>query len=264
MRNTLLISLNTLRETLRQKLMLIVALVAFALVLSSKYLLSLDLGHEQLRFIFDFGSGALGFFGSIIAVVATCQIFHSEIENKTVITLLSKPVGFPQFAVGKFFGAAMALALFASIIAAATCAMLFVTRLGFGESAARLSAGLDTNYAGVAAFAFVQWIKLCAIASVSALVCSVSTSLLFSVIVSFMILAISMAGELTLWLGGKSEGFVKIVSYVFPDFHVFNAVETFAFAPVDLPQFAAACAYGIIYAAAALACASILFSKREY
>ena len=91
MRNVFLISANTLRETLRQKLMILVALVALALVLSSKYLLSLDLGHEQLRFVFDFGSGALGFFGSIIAVVATCQIFHSELENKTVITLLSKP-----------------------------------------------------------------------------------------------------------------------------------------------------------------------------
>ena len=264
MRNITLISINTLHETLRQKLMLIIALVALALVLSSKYLLSLDLGHEQLRFVFDFGSGALGFFGSIMAVVATCQIFHSEIENKTAITLLSKPVGFAQFAAGKFFGAAMALALFAFAIAAATCAMLFITRLGFGNSEARLSAGLYTNYAGVCAFAFAQWCKLCAISAVSAFICSVSSSLLFSVIVSFMVLAASTAGEVTLWLGGKSEGFARLASYIFPDFHVFSALESFAFGPIDTGQFAAACAYAALYSFAAVAAAAFGFSRREF
>ena len=157
MRNVFLISANTLRETLRQKLMILVALVALALVLSSKYLLSLDLGHEQLRFVFDFGSGALGFFGSIIAVVATCQIFHSELENKTVITLLSKPVGYAQFAAGKFLGAAAAIAHYAEVISAATWIIIFITRECFGEAAKRLSGGLEINYAGVWAYAFAQW-----------------------------------------------------------------------------------------------------------
>ena len=264
MRNVFLISANTLRETLRQKLMILVALVALALVLSSKYLLSLDLGHEQLRFVFDFGSGALGFFGSIIAVVATCQIFHSELENKTVITLLSKPVGFAQFAAGKFLGAAAALALFAAVIAAATCLMLFITRAGFGEAAERLSAGLETNYAGVCAYAFAQWCKLCAVAAVASFVCSVSSSLLFSAVVSFMALAVSTAGEITLWLGGKTEGFAKIASYAFPDFNMFNALEKFAFAPVDCGAFAAAVAYAAIYSVAAVAAAAFAFSKREF
>ncbi|MBQ6533939.1 MAG: hypothetical protein IJI37_02110, partial [Opitutales bacterium] len=54
-----LIGANTLRETLRQKLVLIVALVALGLVAASKYLLSLDLGHEKIKFVFDFASGAL-------------------------------------------------------------------------------------------------------------------------------------------------------------------------------------------------------------
>ncbi len=264
MRNVFLISANTLRETLRQKLMILVALVALALVLSSKYLLSLDLGHEQLRFVFDFGSGALGFFGSIIAVVATCQIFHSELENKTVITLLSKPVGYAQFAAGKFLGAAAALALFAAVIAAATCLMLFITRAGFGEAAERLSGGLETNYAGVCAYAFAQWCKLCAVAAVAAFVCSVSSSLLFSAVVSFMALAVSTAGEITLWLGGKTEGFAKIASYAFPDFNMFNALEKFAFAPVDCAAFWAAVAYAAVYSAAAVAAAAFAFSKREF
>ncbi|MFR6034540.1 MAG: hypothetical protein ACLUKN_16030 [Bacilli bacterium] len=93
MKSVFTIAANTFRDAIRQKLIMLIALIAFALVISSKYFLRLDLGHEQLRFVFDFGSGAIGFFGSIIAVVSTCQLFHSEIDNKTIVTLLSKPVG---------------------------------------------------------------------------------------------------------------------------------------------------------------------------
>lgn len=258
MRNSFLISTNTLRETLKQKLILIVALVALALVLSSKYLLSLDLGHEQLRFVFDFGSGALGFFGSIMAVVATAQIFHNEIENKTVITLLSKPVCIAQFVFGKFLGAVMALAIFAFFVALATCAMLAITSLGIkGEN-------VVVNYVGVFAFAFLQWIKLCAICAISAFICSASTSLLFSIVVSFMVLAVSMAGDITLRLGGKKDGFAEIVSWIFPDFHVFNIAETFAFAPINLAEFCTILAYGFIYCVAGLLVSTIMFSKREF
>ncbi len=262
MRNAFLIAANTFRETLGQKLMLITALVALALVLSSKYLLSLDLGHEQLKFVFDFGSGALGFFGSIMAIVATCQIFHSEIENKTVITLLSKPVGIAQFTVGKFLGAAAALGLFTLAVAAATSLMLAITRAGFAESQA--ADAPQINYVGVWLFAVAQWVKLCTVAAVSVFVCSVSTSLLFSASVSFMALAVSMAGEITLNLGGKTGGVVGVAARLFPDLHIFGALESFAFAPADAAVFAAAAGYGTVYCAAALAAAAFAFSRREF
>ncbi len=259
MKNIILISLNTLRETLRQKLILIVGLIALALVLSSKYLLSLDLGHEQLRFIFDFGSGAIGFFGSIIAVVATCQIFHNEIENKTIITLLSKPVGISQFTFGKFFGSAITLGLFVSIIALATCVMLSITALGI-----RYEDAVLPNYLGVLAFAFTQWVKLCAIAAISAVVCSASTSLLFSIVVSFMALSVSLVGDITLRLGGKSEGIIELTTWIFPDLHIFATTEKFAFAPVDYLEFFAVCGYGTIYSLASIFVAILIFSKREF
>ena len=101
MKRAFIIAANTLKESLRQKLILLLALVAVVLVASSNYFLKLDLGHEKLKFVFDFTSGALGFFGSIIAIVSACQLFHSEFENRTAITLLSKPVGYAGFAFGK-------------------------------------------------------------------------------------------------------------------------------------------------------------------
>ncbi len=257
MKNIALIATNTLRETLRQKLVLMTALIALALVVSSKYLLSLDLGHEQSKFVFDFGSGALGFFGAIMAIVATCQIFHSEIENRTIISLLSKPVGMSQFIFGKFCGAAFALGIFATVVAFATCAMLAITTLGNANAIA-------PNYIGILAFAIAQWTKLCAIAAISIFICAASTSFLFSVVVSFMAFAVSMAGDITARLGGKTEGFAAIASWLFPDLHVFVASEAFAFAPINPIEFIMACGYGTTYSLAALIAASIMFAKREF
>lgn len=264
MKSILIIASNTFRDAIRQKLILLIALIALALVISSKYFLKLDLGHEQLRFVFDFGSGAIGFFGSIIAIVSTCQLFHAEIDNKTVVTLLSKPVGSAEFACGKLLGAAAVLALFSAIITLATCSMLFYTQASFGESAQRLSAGLKINYCGVAACCFVQWVKLCAIASVAAAVCSFSRSLLFSAVISFMCLAISLMGAVTIGLGGERNGFANFVSTIFPDFQIFNSAEAFAFSPIVPEAFLGAVGYGAIYVAALCILTSLSFSKREF
>ena len=199
MKRAFIIAANTLKESLRQKLILLLALVAVVLVASSNYFLKLDLGHEKLKFVFDFTSGALGFFGSIIAIVSACQLFHSEFENRTAITLLSKPVGYAGFAFGKSEGAfavpfAEELELFCTVVALCGCAMIALADSQTAHSGN--SAPLSPNYFGIAVFAAIQWLKLCTVAALSALICSVSTSLLFSVAVSFGAVAICSMGEI--------------------------------------------------------------------
>lgn len=260
MRRAYIISANTFREALRQKLILLLALVALGLVASSNYFLKLDLGHERLKFVFDFTSGALGFFGSIIAIVATCQLFHSEFENRTAITLLSKPVGRLGFACGKAGGAFAALALFCAVVSACGCAMIALA----SGSAPAAAGGISPNYAGIAVFAAIQWAKLCAIASVSALVCSVSTSLLFSVAVSLGIVAICSMGGISDALGAPKTFMGDLSAVIFPNLKVFNASEAFAFGAVDTGASLAAFTYAAAYSAVCLALSAWAFTKREF
>ena len=44
MKSVFTIAANTFRDAIRQKLIMLIALIAFALVISSKYFLRLDLG----------------------------------------------------------------------------------------------------------------------------------------------------------------------------------------------------------------------------
>ena len=263
MRRTYIIAANTLRESLRQKLIILLALVALVLVGSSNYFLKLDLGHERLKFVFDFTSGALGFFGSIIAVVATCQLFQSEFENKTAITLLSKPISFAEFTWGKACGTFAVLGLFCTVVAACGCAMLELAQSSLPQSA-QAAANAAPNYAGIVVFTAIQWSKLCSIAAITALVCAASTSLLFSVVVSLGVVAICSTGEIGASLGAPKTFISETSSIIFPNLQIFNTSEAFAFAPVKISAAIGAGAYALVYTSVCLFASAWIFSKREF
>ena len=253
------IAYNTFRETVRQKLVLLAAVCAVALAAVSKFFLRLDLGHEQLRFIFDFCSGALNFFGAIIAVSATCHLFSAEIENKTVITLLSKSVNMFDFVFGKLAGVCMATAVFCAAVFCAAAVSLLAAQIASGVEPAD-----GANFAGLAVYCGVQWLKLCMCAAVAAAVCGVSGSFLFSRAVSFMCVLVSVLGNSLAGLGGNASAFAECASYLFPDFRLLDTAEAFAFGAVDFGLSAFLCAYASVYICAAAALAAFLFSRRDF
>ena len=99
-----LIAAVTLREALRQKLVAVLALIAVGLVAGVRALRDFNFGASELKFIADFGDGAIAGFGAVLTVTLTAQLFFSEIENRTALTLLAKPVWRTEFLMGKFLG----------------------------------------------------------------------------------------------------------------------------------------------------------------
>ncbi len=264
MRNVYLIAANTFKEAIRQKLMALIFTVALGLVLCSNYLLKLDLGHGQLHFIADFGSGALGFFGAIMAITASCQLIHSEIETKTLMTLRSKPMSFVQFVFGKICGVSAMLGVFAIAIGLATAAMLAIVYAGLDWAPKEYLEGQTPDFAGLAAYVFLQWVKLVLVAAMSVLICSLSSSLMFSIIVSFMVMSASMIGAADFGAKGDMNMAQHIAAIIFPDLHVFARSEKFIFAGVDMAAFGLCVAYGAVYAFAAGLLASYCFNKRAF
>ena len=112
----------TLREALRQKLLHALVLIAAGLVLGVRGLRDFNFGVSELKFIADFGDGAIAGFGAALTIALTAQLFFSEIEHRTALTLLAKPVWRTEFLLGKFFGVA--------VVAVAFCGVLTATLLG--------------------------------------------------------------------------------------------------------------------------------------
>jgi ABC-type transport system involved in multi-copper enzyme maturation permease subunit len=263
MRALLLIASNTFKDAIRQKIVFLMAFVALALTFSSTYLLKFDLGHEQLSFIADFTTGALGFFGTVIAIVSVCQLFYSEFESRTATTLLSKPLGSFEFVAGKLLGAAMLLAVFVLVVSVLGCAMLAYTEHRLKDMPADILGGrrLSMTVGGFFAYSVLQFFKLLTVAAVATFICMVSRSLMFAIIVSFMACAVSLAiGSDFAEGGGFAE---QLASLFFPNMRLFEVAEKFIFEGVDFAKFFAASAYSMIYTCALCAIGVWAFHTRE-
>ncbi len=125
------IAKNTFTETLRQPIyaiLIFAALIMFILTPSlTMYTMSDD--NKLLR---ELGLSTLFLTSLFIAIFSASGAVADEIENKTVMTVLTKPVQRPIFILAKFFGVASAVALAHYIC---TVALLMAIRHGVLESA---------------------------------------------------------------------------------------------------------------------------------
>lgn len=263
MNNILLIASNTMRDALRQKLLYLMALSALVLTLFSSYIMKMDLGHEELRFVANFTSGALSFFGGIIAITSICQLFYSELENKTLATLLARPVSFAQFVGGKILGQSYMLFCFCFVIMIVGAFSLMFADYKLSNSPQEIIFGSkdEIHWLGFVAFGFLQFLKLCVISAFACFICTVSRSMMFAIVVSFMAISASLLNYSDFMTDGGIT--LKIFSYILPNLSVFEPSLNFTFAGFKGLEFFAAIAYAVIYIAVFTILSIWSFSKRE-
>ena len=113
------IAKNTFRESLREPIYLLVLLAS--LVLIGIYpLFTLFVFREQIKLVVDSAMATTMVFGWITAVLCASHAIAKEINNGTVLLLLSKPVRRPVFLMAKIAGILMALAVFCVLTCLAT------------------------------------------------------------------------------------------------------------------------------------------------
>ena len=102
------IAANTFLEAVRQPAYAVIVASATALIITSPYLtlFTLNQGPDMMT---DMGLATILLAGLLMAAFSASSVISEEIENKTVLTVISKPVGRGEFILGKFLGVAMAL-----------------------------------------------------------------------------------------------------------------------------------------------------------
>jgi hypothetical protein len=106
----LAITRNTFFESIRQPIALVILVAAsFALVIGNA--LSAFTMQNDLHMFIDMGLATVFLSGALLASFVATGVLTREIENKTALTVISKPVGRPLFVIGKFLGVAGAMLL---------------------------------------------------------------------------------------------------------------------------------------------------------
>jgi ABC-type transport system involved in multi-copper enzyme maturation permease subunit len=114
----LAITRNTFFESIRQPIVLVVLVVVTLLLILANPLAAFTMENDQRMFI-DIGMATIFLSGALLAAFVATGVLTREIENRTALTVISKPVGRPLFVLGKFLGVGGALLL-------ATLYMIFV------------------------------------------------------------------------------------------------------------------------------------------
>lgn len=123
MGKVLQIAKNTFRESIRDKILYVIAFFAAVMMVASVALGWIS-ATDQLQIVQDFSLAILSFFGALMAVFVGTGLIYKEIDKRTIYTILSKPVRRWQFLLGKYLGLLAVLSL--AMIGMLVVSMLFV------------------------------------------------------------------------------------------------------------------------------------------
>ncbi|MFM9996743.1 MAG: ABC transporter permease [Phycisphaerales bacterium] len=112
----LAIARNALVESIRQPIFFVLVLLAgvfqvfitWSTAFSMGYSTSAEV-HGDNKQLLEIGMASVFTFGMLLAAFVATAVMSREIENKTVLTVVSKPVARPALVVGKFLGVAGAI-----------------------------------------------------------------------------------------------------------------------------------------------------------
>lgn len=247
------ITMHTFTQLVRMKVFYFLGVFAVILLGSNLFDLQ-DLGRpdlegtDVLRSIRSWSLGTMTLFSVVIGVVATALLLPKDVEDRTLYTILAKPVPRLDYLVGKLGGVLLLIfvsllvmdLLMAGVLALRTNMVWAeqleaVTREGWPASEIEalrqdtLNQGPTWSLHGAV---LVVFLRAAVIASTAMLISTFSTSTLFTTITGFLMYFIGnfQAEARSLYFGeGISpleKGAGLLVALIFPDFQLFNVIDT--------------------------------------
>ncbi len=248
------LAFNTFREALRNKLLY--TLLGFGVLMIGSGVLLASLSYVEVDEILqDVGMGAIRFFSAGIAIFIGIGLIHSEVDRRTIFTILSKPVSRSEFLVGKWAGLTITVWLQLGLMAIAFAGVSWVA-----------GAPLGTDHA--VAIALIG-LELMVLVSIATFFSAFTTPML----AAFFTVGIWMIGHLSRdlrALGEQSElesvsRMSDLIFALVPDFEVFNltlqAVHGLA---ISANEIQLAIVYAAGYTISTLVLASMIFSRRDF
>jgi ABC-type transport system involved in multi-copper enzyme maturation permease subunit len=190
------VAVHTLREALRLRLAWLLAAVGVGLVFMALGLREFNFGAAELKFIADFGLGAIGLAGTVLAALGMAQLYFDDLAGGIAASLLVRALRRWEYLCGRLAGVAALLAIFVAALAVALGAIIAVREAQLGATLAPLPVFLQ-------ACALV-WLKVTMVAAMTLLVCSYAGSSLFASCAGLMLAVVAHLRPFTNaqgWLG---------------------------------------------------------------
>ena len=249
------IASNGFREVIRDRVLYLIGFFALLLVIALRLLPEVAATTEN-KILIDFGLGAIDLLSVIVAVFVGTGLINKEIEKRTVLILIPKPINRAEFIIGKHLGLAGVLA---TLIVAMTLIYLFL--LSFSKVEYPLGTILVST--------FYLFLELCLITAL-ALMFGVFTSSLLAALLTFGVYLMGNLSSDILKFGNLSKNssvqmLTQGLYLVLPDLSRLNLKNEAVYGLLPSPlALLGNGLYGLFYTVLLLAIAILIFSRREF
>jgi ABC-type Na+ efflux pump permease subunit len=278
------ITANTFIELTRMKMFYVVLLFALLLIGNSIFMAQFTF-QQEFQVLKDIALGSMSIFTSLLAVVATARLIPQDLEDRTIYTILAKPVPRFEYLLGKLAGVLLLLALSVIIMSTLFFIVLNVREQNvLSETLRQMHASPPDQMAealgAIRASAFnvnllpgiaIIYVKACLLAALTLFVSTFATTAMFTTVVMVFVYFIGhlQATARAYWLqtnaaGWITKAFLAFVTLLFPDLQLFNLVDDIvAGTVIPLALFVKTATLGFFYAGFYLLLAWSVFYRKE-
>jgi ABC-2 type transport system permease protein len=257
-RRMLVIATHAFTQLVRMKVFYFLGLFALIAIASNFFDLPQHDGPEALgnkgldflRLIKSWSLGAMTLFSVVMGIVSTALLLPKDVEDRTLYTILAKPVPRIDYLAGKLLGVLLLLFVSLALMDVLLTVMLQVrlsivmeVQASIGQARGwdqatceslrtdTLAQGPTWALQGAVAAVFL---RAAIMAAIALLISTFSSSTLFTTVVSFLVYFIGhfQADARDFYLNGDQAGtpaaaryFAAAISLVLPDFQLFNVID---------------------------------------
>lgn len=248
---------HVFREVIRDRVLYLVGLYAIVFIATAALLPEVAATTEN-KMILDIGLAGIGIFGLVVVLFVGTGLINKEIEKRTVLVLMAKPVSPTEFILGKHLGLSAVLAALLGSLTLIYAIVLLLYRIPFPFGSILISV-------------FFLFLELSILTAVAILFGVFTNSLL----ATFLTLAIYLMGHLSpdiVKLGQISknpniERLTQAMYLVLPDLSRLDLKNQAVYGIQVLPDFLSLLTnflYGLVYIVLLLAISTFVFSRRQF
>jgi ABC-type transport system involved in multi-copper enzyme maturation permease subunit len=124
------IAANGFREVIRERILYFIGFFALLMAFAWRLLPEIAVGTHQKIFL-DLGLAAIGLLGVIVAVFVGTGLINKEIDKRTILVLIPKPLSRAEFILGKHLGLSGVLAVMLGVMLVIYLLMLLGMKVSF-------------------------------------------------------------------------------------------------------------------------------------
>jgi ABC-type transport system involved in multi-copper enzyme maturation permease subunit len=249
------IAFNGFQEVIRDRILYIIGFFALLLIFAQRLLPEIAVGTDEKIFL-DFGLGSIDILGAIIAIFVGTSLINKEIEKKTVLVLIPKPISTSEFIIGKHLGLSAVLTVMVTIMTVIYLIMLSLANISYPLGSLLISL-------------FFLLIQLSLIIAIT-LTFGVFTSSILATLLSFGVYLMGNFSSDLLQLGKISENesikfLTETLYLILPDLSRLNLKNEAVYNLLpNNSELLAHGLYGILYTVVLLTITVLIFSRRQF